>query len=124
MISSLWMVSHVDFFPPLCFPHRDSDESRVQGTYNHCFGYCCQNLTSNERAAKAQPYPFADLKGKVVLVVNVASKCGFTPQYDGLEKVYQKYKDKDFVILGFPSNQFGGQEPGSDEEIGSFCKLK
>ncbi|WP_299053414.1 glutathione peroxidase [uncultured Nocardioides sp.] len=60
--------------------------------------------------------------GKVVLVVNTASQCGFTPQYEGLEKLYQEYGDEGFVVLGFPSNQFGGQEPGSDEEIGSFCQ--
>lgn len=60
---------------------------------------------------------------KVVLIVNVASKCGFTPQYKGLEELYQKYKDKGFIILGFPCNQFGGQEPGSNEEIQSFCEL-
>ena len=64
----------------------------------------------------------SEYKGKVLLVVNVASKCGFTPQYAGLEKLYQKYKDKGLVILGFPCNQFGGQEPGTAEEIKSFCK--
>jgi glutathione peroxidase len=63
-------------------------------------------------------------KGRVVLIVNVASKCGFTPQYKNLEAVYQKYKDQGFVILGFPCNQFGGQEPGSDEEIKQFCTSK
>lgn len=68
-------------------------------------------------------YSFDQLKGKVVLIVNVASKCGFTPQYTGLEGLYKKYKDRDFVILGFPCNQFGGQEPGSDEQIGEFCQL-
>ena len=60
--------------------------------------------------------------GKVVLVVNTASQCGFTPQYEGLEKLYQSYGEQGFVVLGFPSNQFGGQEPGSDDEIGSFCQ--
>jgi glutathione peroxidase len=60
-------------------------------------------------------------KGKTVLVVNTASKCGFTPQYEGLEKLYEEYKDKDVVILGFPCNQFGAQEPGGAEEIGQFC---
>jgi len=62
-------------------------------------------------------------KGKVLLIVNVASKCGFTSQYDGLEKLYDKYKDKNFMILGFPSNQFSNQEPGSNKEIKEFCRL-
>ena len=63
-------------------------------------------------------------RGKVVLVVNVASRCGFTPQYEGLQKVYLKYKDRGFVILGFPANNFMSQEPGSDEEIKTFCSTK
>jgi len=63
-------------------------------------------------------------KGKVVLVVNVASECGFTPQYEGLEKLYETYKDKGFEILAFPCNQFGGQEPGTSEEIQKFCRIK
>lgn len=62
-------------------------------------------------------------KGKVLLIVNTASKCGLTPQYEGLEKLYDTYKDKGFTVLGFPCNQFGGQEPGTDEEISSFCSL-
>jgi glutathione peroxidase len=62
-------------------------------------------------------------KGHPVLIVNVASKCGFTPQYKGLEELYEKFKDKGLVVLGFPCNQFGAQEPGSDEEIQKFCKL-
>ncbi len=66
---------------------------------------------------------FADKKGKVLLVVNTASKCGFTPQYDGLEAVYQDLKDKDFEVIGFPCNQFGAQEPGSADEIQEFCKI-
>ncbi|MDD5363472.1 MAG: glutathione peroxidase [Ignavibacteria bacterium] len=64
----------------------------------------------------------SDYNGKVVLIVNVASKCGYTPQYEALEKIYAAYKDKGFEILGFPCNDFGGQEPGSNEEIVSFCK--
>jgi len=68
-------------------------------------------------------YDFADLKGKTVLIVNVASACGFTPQYKGLQALYEKYKEKDFIILGFPCNQFGGQEPKNDNEIGEFCTL-
>jgi glutathione peroxidase len=63
-------------------------------------------------------------KGKVLLIVNVASRCGFTPQYEGLEKVYNKYKDQGFLILGFPANNFMGQEPGTNEEIKQFCSLK
>ncbi|KAI0635941.1 thioredoxin-like protein [Trametes polyzona] len=68
-------------------------------------------------------YDFEQLKGKVVLIVNVASKCGFTPQYKGLQALYDKYKDRGFVILGFPCNQFGGQEPESDDKIAQFCEL-
>ncbi len=63
-------------------------------------------------------------KGKVLLIVNVASKCGYTPQYEGLEKIYEKYKDKGFEILAFPCNDFGGQEPGTNEEIKEFCSSK
>lgn len=66
----------------------------------------------------------ASYQGKVVLVVNVASRCGATPQYAGLEKLYQKYKDQGFVVLGFPANDFGAQEPGSDEQIKQFCSSK
>jgi glutathione peroxidase len=62
--------------------------------------------------------------GKVLLIVNVASKCGYTPQYKGLETIYEKYKDKGLVVLGFPCNQFGAQEPGSNEEIKQFCSAK
>ncbi|EIW57559.1 glutathione peroxidase [Trametes versicolor FP-101664 SS1] len=68
-------------------------------------------------------YKFEELKGKVVLIVNVASKCGFTPQYKGLQALYDKHKEKGFVILGFPCNQFGGQEPENDEKIAQFCEL-
>jgi glutathione peroxidase len=62
-----------------------------------------------------------DYKGKVLLIVNVASKCGFTPQYTGLEELYQRFKDKGFEVLGFPCNQFGNQEPGNEAEIATFC---
>jgi glutathione peroxidase len=65
----------------------------------------------------------ADYKGKVLLVVNTASQCGFTPQYKGLEAIYRQFKDRGFAVLGFPSNQFGQQEPGSDTEIAEFCEM-
>jgi len=71
-----------------------------------------------------KPAPLADYKGKVVLVVNVASQCGYTPQYSALEATYKKYKDQGFVILGFPANNFGAQEPGTNEEIKTFCSRK
>ncbi len=64
-----------------------------------------------------------DKLGKVLLVVNTASKCGFTPQYDGLEKLFAQYRDRGFEVLGFPCNQFGAQEPGNADEIAEFCKL-
>ena len=69
-----------------------------------------------------QPADLAQYVGKVTLVVNVASKCGYTPQYAGLEKLHEQYKDRGFAVLGFPSNDFGAQEPGSAEEIATFCK--
>jgi glutathione peroxidase len=69
-----------------------------------------------------QPADLGQYKGKVAVVVNVASRCGFTPQYAGLEKLYEEMKDRGVVVLGFPSNDFGGQEPGTAEEIGEFCK--
>lgn len=68
------------------------------------------------------PENLAAYRGKVVLVVNTASECGFTPQYAGLQELYARYKDKGLVILGFPCNQFGGQEPGDSEQIGAFCQ--
>ena len=70
-----------------------------------------------------KPDTLGDHQGKVLLVVNVASKCGLTPQYEGLEKLYETYKDKGFEVLGFPANDFGAQEPGTHEEIEAFCKL-
>src|SRR5271170_6524146 len=71
-----------------------------------------------------QPAPLAAYKGKVLLVVNVASKCGFTPQYTALEALYEKYKDQGLVVVGFPANNFMSQEPGTNEEIKTFCSRK
>ena len=72
---------------------------------------------------KGREVDFAQFEGKVLMIVNTASKCGFTPQYDGLEDLYQKYMDRGLVIVGFPCDQFAGQEPGSNEEIAEFCRI-
>lgn len=72
---------------------------------------------------EGKPSSLDSLRGKVVLAVNVASKCGFTPQYDGLQRIYERYKDRAFAVIGFPCNQFLGQEPGAPEEIEEFCRM-
>ena len=74
-----------------------------------------KDLSGNE-------FDFASLKGKKILIVNTASECGLTPQYEQLQTIYEKYQDKNFVIVGFPANNFGAQEPGTNAEIGAFCK--
>ena len=78
------------------------------------------NFTLNSIDGK--PAPLADYKGKVILVVNVASQCGYTPQYSALEAIYEKYKDRGLVVIGFPANNFGAQEPGTNAEIKDFCE--
>ncbi|HEY7559998.1 MAG TPA: glutathione peroxidase [Candidatus Binatia bacterium] len=70
-----------------------------------------------------EPVSLCQYSGKVLLVVNTASECGYTPQYESLEKLYRRYRDKGFAVLGFPANDFGGQEPGSNQEIAQFCRL-
>ena len=70
-----------------------------------------------------EPVSLCQFSGKVLLIVNTASECGYTPQYDGLEKLYRRYRGKGFVVLGFPSNDFGGQEPGTNKEIKQFCEV-
>ncbi|AIK36623.1 MULTISPECIES: glutathione peroxidase [Bacillus] len=80
------------------------------------YDFSAKTITGEEKSLR-------EYEGKVLLIVNVASKCGFTPQYKGLQAIYEKYKEQGFEILGFPCNQFGGQEPGTEEEITSFCEL-
>lgn len=80
------------------------------------------DFTMNSIDGKATP--LSAYKGKIVLLVNVASRCGYTPQYTALESIYEKYKDRGFVIVGIPANNFGGQEPGTNEEIKTFCSAK
>ena len=82
---------------------------------------CPQLLDRNVQTLDERSQSLCQYAGKVLLVVNTASQCGYTPQYDGLEALYRKYKAKGLVVLGFPSNDFGGQEPGSNKEISTFC---
>ena len=86
---------------------------------------CPETLNFSKRTLAGDQYVNLCEKyaGKVVLVVNTASKCAYTPQYDGLEKLYREYKDRGLVVLGFPSNDFGGQEPGTEKQIQTFCRL-
>jgi glutathione peroxidase len=81
-------------------------------------------LSGEMKSIDGKPVDLAGYKGKVVLVVNVASRCGYTKQYAGMQKLFDTYKDKGFVILGFPANDFGAQEPGTDAEIAEFCSTK
>ena len=87
------------------------------------------NINSNKiyqfnlKTITGEPFNFNELEGNVVLIVNVASKCGFTNQYEGLQKIYQQFKDDGFVVIGIPSNNFGKQEPGNSKQIAEFCQL-
>lgn len=90
-----------------------SDNGQAEGPLN----FTLKNIEGQEQK-------LSDYRGKVVLLVNVASKCGYTPQYEGLQKVYEKYKDQGLVVIGIPANNFGAQEPGTNEEIKQFCSTK
>ena len=81
-------------------------------------------LDFSMKSIEGKPVALSQFRGQVVLIVNVASRCGYTPQYEGLEKLYETYKSQGFVITGFPANNFGEQEPGTDAEIQTFCKSK
>ena len=80
------------------------------------YGFAPQDRAGNAKSLE-------DYRGQVLLIVNTASKCGFTPQFAGLEELYERFKEREFTVLGFPCNQFGGQDPGSNEEITEFCQL-
>jgi glutathione peroxidase len=89
-------------------------------------GLACVAALGGAAAASSGPWPVhlcQAYRGQVVLIVNTASRCAYTPQYDGLEALYRTYQDRGFVVLGFPSNDFGGQEPGSEKQIQDFCRL-
>jgi glutathione peroxidase len=84
---------------------------------------CPSVLDHKFESLQGEPVSLCRFSGKVLLIVNTASECGYTPQYEGLEGLYRRYRDKGFVILGFPANDFGGQEPGSNKEIAQFCRV-
>jgi glutathione peroxidase len=94
-------------------PSKEVTAAQVGSAYDYSFTTLLEE----------DPLPLSQFKGKVLLIVNTASKCGFTKQYEGLEALYKTYKDKGLVILGVPSNDFGKQEPGTAEEIANFCKV-
>lgn len=96
----------------LTYPAQD----RPMADSSPLYGFSMKTIDGKERS-------LADYKGRVLLLVNVASECGYTPQYKDLEEVYRKYSKSGFVVLGFPANNFGAQEPGTDEEIKEFCSL-
>jgi glutathione peroxidase len=97
-----------------------------------CLLICAATVIGGEKSVfdytlnsiDGQPAPLSAYKGKVVMLVNVASRCGFTPQYTALEVIYEKYRDRGFVIIGIPANNFGAQEPGTNQEIKTFCQSK
>ena len=105
---------------------------RVIAPLLFCLLFCTAALMAGDKtiydftlnSIDGQPAPLAAYKGHVVMLVNVASRCGFTPQYTALESIYEKYKDRGFVIVGIPANNFGSQEPGTNQEIKTFCSSK
>ena len=95
---------------------NDHPEDAMATTASDIYAFEAESITG-------KPAQFASQRGKVLLVVNTASKCGFTPQFAGLEKLWQDYRDRGLVVIGFPSNQFGAQDPGANDEIASFCEI-
>jgi glutathione peroxidase len=107
-----WVASPVEL---LQIPAAQAHDKHAEAQMSSIYDYKANSLDGRE-------IPLSDFQGKVVLIVNTASQCGFTPQYAGLEELYRAYQDKGLTILGFPCNQFGAQEPGSSQEIGAFCQ--
>lgn len=124
-LSNLMFIGMVMTFVAVSAPFSSHAQKATRGDKGgkmakdtaSCLDIPFKTITGEETSLQA-------FKGNVVLLVNVASECGFTPQYKGLEALYRKYKDSGFVIIGFPANNFGGQEPGSNEEILKFCQTK
>ncbi|RDB25956.1 Glutathione peroxidase 2 [Hypsizygus marmoreus] len=115
------LSTHHIYIRPSCALHRPFNSLKFSTTSTIMSESGFYSLKAERPGDKV--FDFADLKGKTVLIVNVASACGFTPQYKGLQALYDKYKDRGFIILGFPCNQFGGQEPKDDAAIAEFCTL-
>jgi glutathione peroxidase len=107
-----WVASPAEL---LQIPAAQAHDKHAEAQMSSIYDYKANSLDGRE-------IPLSDFQGKVVLIVNTASQCGFTPQYAGLEELYRAYQDKGLTILGFPCNQFGAQEPGSSQEIGAFCQ--
>jgi glutathione peroxidase len=114
------------------YKDKGGNMTKVIVTLMFCLLLCTVALMAGEKSIfdftlntiDGQPAPLATYKGKVVMLVNVASRCGYTPQYTALESIYEKYKDRGFVIIGIPANNFGAQEPGTNQEIKTFCQSK
>ncbi|SFQ76631.1 glutathione peroxidase [Flavobacterium akiainvivens] len=113
---SLLAVSFCNCEHKKSFTSTHRTENKKDMAVHSIYQYKVKDITGKE-------FDFATLKGKKVMIVNTASKCGLTPQYESLEKLYKEYSSKNFVIIGFPANNFASQEPGTNDEIASFCKL-